>query len=183
LFADLAQVLPVEHVVVVDESGSRLGMMTPYARAPRGERAYAQAQRNYGENLSFISALRSNGLTAPLVVKGAVDKAVFEAYVGEVLAPTLQPGDIVIMDNLHCHQAAPIRQQIEQRGARLLFLPRYSPDLSPIEKAFAKVKAVLRRFKAATFDAYLDALQAALDSISREDALNFFISCGYLNVG
>jgi transposase len=86
------------------------------------------------------------------------------------------------MDNLHCHQADPIRQLIEQRGARLLFLPSYSPDLSPIEEAFAKVKAGLKRLKAATFDAYLDALQHTLDSISKEDALNFFISCGYLNV-
>jgi transposase len=182
LFADLAQTLPVDQVVVVDESGSHLGMTTPSARAPRGERASAQARRNYGANLSFISALRLSGMTAPFVVNGAVDSVVFEIYVGEVLAPTLRPGDIVIMDNLHCHQADPIRQLIEQRGARLLFLPSYSPDLSPIEEAFAKVKAGLRRFKAATFDAYLDALQHTLESISKEDALNFFISCGYLNV-
>jgi transposase len=182
LFADLAQTLPVDQVVVVDESGSHLGMTTTYARAPRGERAYAQARRNYGANLSFISALRLSGMTAPFVVKGAVDSVVFEIYVGEVLAPTLRPGDIVIMDNLHCHQADPIRQLIEQRGAHLLFLPSYSPDLSPIEEAFAKVKAGLRRAKAATFDAYLDALHHTLESISKEDALNFFISCGYLNM-
>lgn len=167
--------------MVVDESGSRLGMTRTYARAPRGERAYGQIQWNYGPNLSFISALRRSGLTAPLVVKGAVDNAVFEAYVREVLAPTLRPGDIVILDNLHCHQAAPIRQLIEQRGAQLLFLPSYSPDLSPIEEALAKVKAGLRRSKAATFDAYLDALDAALKSISPEDALHFFIACGYLS--
>jgi transposase len=182
LFQDMAQTLSVAKVVVVDESGTHLDMTNAYARAPRGERAFDQALRNYGSNVSLLSALRLSGMHAPFVVEGAVNTAVFEAYTEHILAPLLQPGDIVVMDNLPCHKTETVRLLIEQRGASVLFLPAYSPDLSPIEHAFAKLKQFLRRVKALTFETLLDAIAAALQTISPSDALGFFCACGYFNI-
>jgi transposase len=182
LFQDLAQTLPVERLVVVDESGTRLDMATAYARAPRGERAYDVTLENYGPNVSLIAGLRATGMTAPWVVEGAVNTAVYETYVQHILAPTLQPGDIVVMDNLRCHKSEAVRQSIEARGAYLLFLPSYSPDFSPIEYAFSKLKAGLRRLRALTFEALLDAIAQALQSITSSDAIAWFIACGFFNV-
>lgn len=182
LFSDLAHTLPARRLVVVDESGTHLDMTSAYARAPRGQRAVDHVLRNYGRNVSLIAALRLTGMDVPWVVEGAVNTAVFETYTEHVLAPTLQPGDIVVMDNLSCHQNHTVRQHIEARGASVLFLPAYSPDLSPIEQAFSKLKRFLRRVKALTFDALLDAIAAALQTISATDAMGFFANCGFLNL-
>lgn len=168
--------------MVVDESGTHLDMTRAYARAPHGERAVDSVLRNYGCNVSLIAALRLGGMDAPFVVEGSVDTAVFEVYIEQVLAPTLQPGDIVIMDNLSCHKTDTVRHLIEDRRACLLFLPAYSPDFSPIEQAFSKLKCHLRRVKALTFDALLDAIADALRTISPLDAIGFFIDCGFLNI-
>lgn len=182
LFRDVAQTLVARRAVVVDESGTHVDMTRAYARAPRGRRAVDHVRRNYGPHLSLIAALRLTGMDAPFVVEGAVNTAVFETYTQHILAPTLQPGDIVVMDNLSCHQSPTVRQYIEARGASILFLPAYSPDLSPIEQAFAKLKSFLRRVKALTFDTLLEAIATALQSISPIDALGFFASCGFSNL-
>lgn len=179
----MAQTLEARRVVVIDESGTHLDMTSAYARAPRGARAVDSILRNYGRNVSLIAALRLSGMEAPWVVEGAVNTAVFEAYTEHILAPTLQPGDVVVMDNLSCHKAQMVHQLIEARGASVLFLPAYSPDLSPIEQAFSKLKQFLRRAKALTFDALLDAIAAALLTVSPLDAIAFFTDCGFLNIG
>ncbi len=182
LFSDLAQTLEARRVVVVDESGTHLDMTRAYARAPQSERAVDNALRNYGCNVSLIAALRLSGMDAPLVVEGSVNTAVFETYTEHILAPTLQPGDLVVMDNLSCHKTDTVCQLIEGRGASVLFLPAYSPDLSPIEQAFSKLKQFLRRVKALTFDALLGAIADALLTISPIDAIGFFTDCGFLTL-
>jgi transposase len=182
LFSDLAQTLEARRMVVVDESGTHLDMTSAYARAPQGERAVDNVLRNYGCNVSLIAALRLSGMDAPFVVEGSVNAAVFETYTEQILAPTLQPGDSVVMDNLSCHKNDTVRRLIEARGASVLFLPAYSPDLSPIEQAFSKLKQFLRRVKALTVNALLDAIAYALLTISPIDAIGFFTDCGFLNI-
>lgn len=157
--------------------------MTPtYARAPRGQRAYAVTRRNYGKNVTLLAGLRLGAMQAPMVIEGATTTAVFEAYVEHVLAPTLEPGDVILLDNLAAHKSNHARRLIEAQGAHLLFLPAYSPDLSPIEHAFSKIKQFLRRAKAQTFDALLQAITQALDSVSWSDTLGWFTDCGFLNL-
>jgi transposase len=182
LFADLALTLDADKVIVVDESSTHRAMTSAYARAPQGERASEIIVRNYGTNVSLIAGLRLTGMDAPLVIEGPVNTAVFEAYVEHVLASNLAKGDIVILDNLSCHKSKTTRRLIEARGARLILLPPYSPDLSPIEQAFAKIKSVLRRLRAQTLDALIDAIGQALAQVSALDALGFFTDCGFLNI-
>ncbi len=182
LFQDLASTLSVERLVVLDESGSKVGLKPAYARAPAGERAYSSAPFNSGCNYTLLAALRSDGMHAPWVIKGAADSAVFETYIQDILCPTLRPGDLVIMDNVRFHKAAPIEALIHSRGASILWLPAYSPDLSPIEHAFSKLKQGIRRAKALTVDALLDAIALGLRTITRQDALAWFIHCGFLNI-
>lgn len=179
LFQDLASTLAASRVVVVDESSTHLGMTPAYARAPAGQRAYASVLRNYGQNVTLLSALRLSGM-----LDGAVNSLAFETYVDQVLCPILSPGDIVLMDNLTCHKSARVSALIESRGASILclWLPRYSPDLSPIELAFSKLKAFLRRAKAMTLDTLIDAIAQALDTITSLDALGWFTHCGFLNL-
>jgi transposase len=139
-------------------------------------------QRNYGQNVTLLSALRLGHMPAPMVIEGATTTAVFEAYVEHVLVPILQPDDIVILDNLTAHKSDWVRRLVEAKGARLLFLPAYSPDLSPIEHAFSKIKQALRRAKAQTLDALIDATAQALDSVSWSDTVGWFTHCGFLNL-
>jgi transposase len=184
LFQDLASTLAANRVVVVDESSTHLGMTPTHARAPAGQRAYASVlrKRNYSQNVTLLSALRLSGMDAPLVLDGAVNSLAFETYVGQVLCPILSPGDIVLMDNLSCHKSVRVSALIESRGASILWLPRYSPDLSPIELAFSKLKAFLRRAKAITLDALIDAIGQALNTVTSLDALGWFTHCGFLNL-
>jgi transposase len=182
LFRDLASTLPAEKVVVVDESSTHLAMTRLFARAPYGQRAYATTKRNYGKNITLLSALRLTGMSASMVIEGATTTAVFETYFEQLLCPTLNSGDIVILDNLAAHKSAKVQQLVHSKGARLLFLPAYSPDLSPIEHAFSKIKHALRRAKAATFDLLLNAIDTALKSVSPFDAIGYFANCGYLNM-
>jgi transposase len=154
--------------------------MTPrWARAPRGKRAVGTAPRNHGPNVTLLAALTPDGVGAALTVEGAADRLVLEAYVGRVLVPTLRPGQVVILDNLNAHKGEGVRKLIEAAGCRLLFLPAYSPDFNPIELAFAKVKARLRRTAARTVDALVAAIGEALDAVTAADARGFFAHCGF----
>lgn len=154
--------------------------MTPlYAYAPRGERAVGKVPRNYGAIMTLIASLSLNGMGPAFILDGAADSAAFEIYVEQLLAPSLREGQIVILDNLSIHLSPRVRAAIEARGCRLLFLPAYSPDFSPIEEAFSKLKAELRRQGARTREALQEAIATALDLITATDALGWFTYCGY----
>lgn len=171
-----------QRVIVVDESGTHIGMIPQYARAAPGQRAYDTTLRNYGQNVTLLSGLRLSGIEAAMVIEGAVNTAVFETYVRDVLAPTLSTGDIVVLDNLSCHKGPTVEVFIHQRGASILWLPPYSPDFSPIEHAFSKLKTFLRQAKAQTLDALIAAITDGLLTISATDAIAWFINCGFLNL-
>ncbi len=163
----------------LDEAGSNLAMTRLYGRAAPGERVVDNAPQNYGENITMLATLSLDGITAPMTVAGAVDGVVFRTYVEKVLAPTLSAGDIVIMDNLGAHKVSGVRELIEARGARVIYLPPYSPDLNPIEKCWSKIKTYLRAAKARTREALEKALKEALQLVSAKDAIGWFASCGY----
>ncbi len=150
-----------------------------YGRAPRGKRALGSVPVNSGATLTLSGALGVGGLEAVMTVEGATDGAVFLAYVQQVLGPTLHAGDIVVMDNSQAHKVAGIQEAIEARGAQLLYLPPYSPDLSPIEHCWAKLKAALRAVGARTRRALERALRHALPTITTSDAVAWFAHCGY----
>lgn len=172
--------------------------MTPlYARAPKGQRAYGQVPKNRGENSSLIAALSlDEGICAAMTLAGAVDGVAFGVYVQDVLAPTLRPGQIVVLDNLQVHKNQAVREAIEACGCELLFLPSYSPDFNPsvgplgpggcryyIEQAFSKLKALVRKHKARTKQALDDAIAAALAAITLQDVIGWFTYAGYLPHG
>jgi transposase len=179
LWHRIVRKLDARRLVFTDESGANTSLALRYGRAPRGARAVGRVPRNHGKNTTLVAALSWEGLIAPMTIEGAIDTPGFEAYVEQILVPALVPGQIVILDNLAVHHKAAIRQLIEARGCRLLFLPSYSPDLSPIELAFAKIKAFLRRVAARTRIALDDALGEAIDTITPQDARHFFHHCGY----
>ena len=174
--------MPARRVVVIDESSTHLGMTSPYARAPRGERAYAQQPRNYGKNMTLLAGLRLEGISASMVIEGAVNTAVFEAFVEQVLLPTLQPGDMVILDNLSAHKSKNVEAMLANKSCQRLFLPAYSPDFSPIENAFAIIKQFLRVAQAQTVETLIDAIAVALTTVSPLDAIGFFTNAGLLNL-
>jgi transposase len=135
--------------------------------------------RNHGKNTTLVAALTSDGLQAPWTIEGAMDTAAFERYIKEVLGPTLRPGQMVILDNLSVHKAASIREAIEAHACQLLFLPPYSPDMTPIEQAFSKIKALLRGLGARTREALFEALRLAVEAITPDDAVGWFTHAGY----
>ena len=148
-------------------------------RAHRGERCRAGIPHGHWKTTTLVAALRFDGLTAPMVLDGAMTGAAFLAYVRQLLAPTLRNGDIVVMDNLPAHKITGIRQEIEAAGAKLLYLPPYSPEFNPIEQAFAKLKALLRKAAARTIDALWTAIAAALDAFTTQECANYFTNSGY----
>jgi transposase len=150
-----------------------------YGRSAPGERVNEAAPLNYGENITMLAAISLSGIDAPMTIEGAVDGLVFRTYVEHVLAPTLAEGDIVVMDNLGAHKVAGVLEAIEARGAKVIFLPPYSPDLNPIEKCWSKIKTFLRAAKARTREALEKALKEALLLITTSDAAAWFTSCGY----
>lgn len=166
-------------LVFVDECGTHVAMTPLYAWAPRGERAHGAVPRNRGQNLTLIAALTATGCEAAMTLGGAADALAFAAYVREVLVPTLRPGQTVILDNLSIHKGAAIRALIEGAGCALRFLPPYSPDFAPVEHAFSKLKALLRREGARTRAALETAVGAALDALTAADAAAWFAHCGY----
>jgi transposase len=171
--------LDAQRLVFVDESATHTSLTPLYARAPQGQRAYGAVPRNHGKNTTLVAALSLEGISAAMTVEGALDTPAFEAYVEHILAPTLRPGQLVVLDNLAVHHKAAVRQVLAARGCRVLFLPSYSPDLTPIEQAFAKIKAALRRIGARTREALEAAIAQAIDHITPRDAQGFFRHCGY----
>lgn len=148
-------------------------------RAVRGERCRASVPHGHWKTTTFTAGLRLSGLTAPMVLDGAMHGAAFLAYVEQVLAPTLKPGDIVVMDNLPAHKSAAVRQAIEAAGAELRFLPPYSPDFNPIEMAFSKLKAFLKKIAARTRDDLWDAIAQGIDTFTPQECKNYFAAAGY----
>ena len=176
--AEVAAVRP-EDLVFVDETGSHVGYTPTSAWAPRGQRAYATAPVNRGENNTVVATLTLDGIGPRLRFDGAMTTARFEGYVRHVLAPTLRPGQVVVADNLRAHHSPAVRAAIEARGARFLPLPAYSPDFTPIEGAFSKLKQALRRAQARTDDALRAATRAAFATITPADPAGWFTHCGY----
>jgi transposase len=168
----------MQQLKFVDESGVNLALTRLYGRAPAGERAVGSVPRNYGANVTLLGALSLTGLDALMTVDGATDKEVFRAFVEQVLCPTLCAGDIVVMDNLGAHKGPGIREAIEGCGAQVMYLPPYSPDLSPIEPCWSKLKTLLRRVGARTREALDAAITQALEQITAADALAWFTPCG-----
>jgi transposase len=174
-----AQTLDAGKLVFVDECGSNIALTRLYARSPRGKRAYGTIPRNRRANITLLASLSLQGMGEAFILEGSADSAIFELYIELILAPSLQAGQIVILDNLNAHTGDKVRQAIEARGCQLLFLPSYSPDFSPIEEAFSKLKAFLRRVGARTPEALQDAIGQALLTVTTQDALGWFHHCGY----
>ena len=154
-------------------------MARAYGRAPKGQRLIGKVPWGHWKTTTFTAGLRCDGLTAPWVLDGAMNKLAFETYVEKVLAPTLQPGDIVILDNLPSHKGDKVRELIEAKGAARLLLPPYSPDLNPIEMAFAKLKALLRKAAERTVGALWDRIGQILDAFTPQECVNYFRHAGY----
>jgi len=171
--------LPVERIFFMDEFGIHLAMTRLRARAPRGERAEVTEPFETGGNISVISALTLDGVRAPMMIKDAIDGEVLELYVRHFLVPELQPGDIVIWDNVRTHKNAQVLALIEAAGARVEPLPAYSPDLNPIEECISKVKEELRRAKANTVRKLRNALKRAFAKVTAQDILGWIKHCGY----
>ena len=168
-----------EALVFVDESGCNLALTSLYGWAPRGQRAQAQAPRNRGPNTTVLAALTAEGVLAAMRIEGPANTEVFLTYLERVLCPALRPGQVVVMDNLNVHKAAAVRQRIEARGCRLVFLPAYSPDFNPIEEAFSKLKTYLRRIRARTRERLGHAIDAGLQRLTTQDARGWFKHCGF----
>jgi transposase len=171
--------LDPSRLVFIDETGASTKMARLRGRAPRGVRCRAAIPHGHWKTTTLVAALRREGMTAPMVIDGAMNGEAFRAYIRHLLAPSLGPGDIVVMDNLPAHKVGGVREMIEAAGARLLYLPPYSPDFNPIEQAFAKLKAFLRKAAARTLDALETAIAAALDAIVPDECANYFTASGY----
>jgi transposase len=171
--------VPAKQLVFLDETSANIRLTRTHARAPRGVRAVGRVPRNHGRPTTLVAALTPRGLRAPLTQLGAVNAGSFAAYVRDVLCPRLRPGQVVVMDNLSVHKAAAVREAIEAARCTLVFLPPYSPDFTPIELAFAKLKAALRAVGARTHEALHAAIATALRQITAADARGFFHHCGY----
>jgi transposase len=165
--------------VFIDETWASTSMARLRGRAKRGERLRAAIPHGHWKTTTFVAGLRSQGMTAPMVLDGPINALAFQAYVEQVLVPTLSPGDIVVMDNLGSHKGAAVRAAIEAAGAKLLYLPPYSPDLNPIENAFAKLKAHLRKAAERTLDGLWIAIANIIDAFQPEECANFFANAGY----
>lgn len=170
---------PSDRLRFIDESGVNIALTRAFGRAPPGERVQDAVPKNHGKNVTVLGTLSTRGIDAVMTVEGATDAAVFRVYVEKVLVPTLTPGEVVVMDNLGAHKVKGIREAIEGAGAQLIYLPPYSPDFSPIENGWSKLKTALRAAKARTRDALDHALQRALDTVTATDARAWFVHCGY----
>jgi transposase len=171
--------LDPEKLVFIDETAANTKMGRLYGRAPRGERLRVGLPHGHWKTTTFVGALRLSGMTAPMMLDGPMTGAAFLAYTQQVLVPTLRPGDIVIMDNLAVHKSPAISEAIEAAGATVLFLPPYSPDFNPIENAFAKLKALLRKAAARTLDCLRRVIADAIDAFTPTECANYFTAAGY----
>jgi transposase len=168
-----------DRLVFIDETGTTTKMTRLYGRCLKGQRLKAKAPFGHWKTQTFIAGLRLTGLTAPFVIDGPMNRRIFETYVETQLAPTLRKGDVVILDNLAAHKSPKAEQAIRARGAWILFLPPYSPDLNPIEMAFAKLKALLRKRAARTIDALWRAIGDICALFSPAECANYFTAIGY----
>jgi transposase len=178
-FLESIRAIGPERLIFQDESGVSTQMTRGWARAARGERITEAIPQGYWKILTTLGAMSLRGLKAVMTVESATDGDVFLAYLEHVLCPQLQPGDVVVMDNLSAHKVAGVRALIEAAGATLLYLPPYSPDLNPIEKAWSKLKQFLRTAKARSAEALDEALVEALKTITPDNAAAWFRHCGY----
>jgi transposase len=168
-------------LVFIDETGAATNMVRRYGRAMKGQRLVSKAPHGHWKTITFTAALRSTSLTAPMVLDGPMDGQAFLAYVQQCLAPTLTPDDIVIMDNLPSHKVRGVKEAIAAAGARLEYLPAYSPDLNPIEPAFSKIKARLRKAAARSIQALTKAIARIIKTITPTECQNYFAHTGYSN--
>ncbi len=171
--------LDPERLVFIDEAGLNTKMARLRGRSQRGERCHAGIPHGHWKTTTFTGALRLSGMTAPMVLDGAMNADAFRAYVDQVLIPTLTPGDIAIMDNLPAHKVAGIKEAIEAAGAQLRYLPPYSPDFNPIEMAFSKLKAHLRAKAERSIEALWDAVGKVITLFEPAECANYFAACGY----
>ncbi len=179
LFQKAVGELDVAQFKFLDESSVNLSLTRLYGRAAPDQRVVDQVPLPSGPQTTTLAVMGLTGVTAPLVLSGAVNGPVFYGYIAQCVVPTLQPGDMLFMDNLPAHKVAGIEALIEAQGARLIYLPPYSPDFNPIELAWSKVKAMLRRLKARTLPNLIDALKLALLAITPQDIQGWFAHCGY----
>ena len=168
-----------ERLMFIDETSAKTNMARLRGRCPRGQRLHAALPWGHWKTTTFVAGLRLDGLHAPMVLDGAINGETFKAYVAQLLAPGLQPGDIVVMDDLKSHKVAGVREAIKARGAFLLYLPAYSPDLNPIEMAFSKLKALLRKAAARSREELWQAIATAIDQFSPTECRNFFLNASY----
>ena len=175
----VAEQVGTERLVFVDEMGTNTSLSALYAWAPKGQRAHCSVPRNRGVNTTVLSSMSAEGMGPSLTVEGATTSVVFEAYLEQVLAPTLRRGQVVVMDNLSAHKGERVRELIEERGCELIYLPSYSPDLNPIEEAFSKIKGLVRKAEARSREALVEAIGWALSAVTSRDARAFFEHCGY----
>jgi len=166
-------------IIFIDESGAHLGMANDYARAEGGERAIAEKPFDVGSKFSIIGAIALTGIVAMMYIESAVNLTIFKEYIRQLLVPKLRPGQYVVFDNVSFHKSQEIADLIESTGARVVFLPPYSPELSPIEKLWSKIKEVLRRKKPRTKAEFHMTLAAALSSMNDEDFEEWYEACGY----
>ncbi len=178
-FRQRVQQHAADDFVIIDETGSNLNLTPRYARAPRGVRVIGTVPRNTPPHTTLVAAMRTAGMGAAMVLDGALDTTALLVYGEHFLVPTLHAGQIVVLDTLSAHQHTRGRQLVEMAGCQLWYLPAYSPDLSPIEAAFAKLKLLVRRAATRTKATLLDAIAAALTNITATDAKGFFLHCGY----
>ena len=166
-------------LIFIDETWVKTNMTRTHGRCAIGQRLVAKVPHGHWKTLTFVAALRCNGLTAPCVFDGPINARSFLAYVTHFLVPTLRPGDIVVIDNLGSHKGAAVRRAIRAAGAYLFFLPPYSPDLNPIEQVFAKLKALLRKAAARSIEEVTQAIGTLLDEFTAEECANYFVNSGY----
>ena len=171
--------LDPERLVFIDETWASTNMARRRGRAPRGERLRVGIPHGHCKTTTFVAGLRRTGMIAPMVLDGPINGAAFQAYVDQVLVPELREGDIVIMDNLGSHKGKGVREAIEAAAANLLYLPPYSPDFNPIENAFSKLKARLRKAAERTVDGLWSAIGATVDAFTAQDCANYFAAAGY----
>jgi transposase len=179
----VAKEIYAKRLVFVDEMGANTSLAPLYAWSRRGERAFASVPRNWKTNVTLLASMSAEGMGPCLAVEGSTTKEVFETYLERVLAPSLWPGQIVVMDNLSSHKGERVREIIAGRSCELLYLPPYSPDLNPIEEAFAKLKALLRKAGARTHEVLIEAMGRALEALTARDARSFFEHRGYQTLG
>jgi transposase len=171
--------IDADRLVFVDECSTNTSLAPLYAWSPKGERAHCSVPRNWGANVTLLASMSVGGMGACLAVEGPTTREVFETYLQRLLVPSLKPGQVVVMDNLSSHRGGRVRKLIEGEGCQLLYLPPYSPDLNPIEEAFAKLKALLRKAGARTREALIEAIGWALEAVTAKDARGFFEHRGY----